>query len=424
MLLEMAVTNPDKLSSDFAGQAEHDVARVRTAIARVIAGIPDFTYRRPSELAEKLGLDPKLAWNLGRCVDVADPFASARYLPGPTGARTFIRAARRCQVNDDTLTAAREAFESFHKLVTLHAGTRKCFNAMAAGLSTAERERSDVENRRLTFEGNRYIWGVQARTVFRINIVHPSSDGLTWDLATVRGTIDFQRMRPNVAWRFARTSSVDTSNTTYRGTRRESLDPRTNDGIPLLTEFCSQPLPEFRLATGSHNEDEFEFVASSVGNTARITCVTGEVLLSVEPLHRTELHPEFCSLFRVRTPAEVLVFDMLLHRSLFPTVEPIRAELYSDLFGAGPGPDLHYQPCDCLPLHEPVVELGPAASAAHSMDIPRYADLLQYTFERVGWNPQDFDLLRLRMQYPPIPTTVALRRPLPELPGGSAAPPA
>lgn len=399
---------------DFAAQAEQGLTRLRNAIAQVVAAIPNFAYRRPSELADRLSLDPKLAWNLARCLEMTDPFSSARFLPGPTGMRTFLRAARRCEVSGELLQNARDAFDAFDQLVTLHAGTRKCFNAMAAGLSKAGRERCDVEIHRLTFEGNRYVWGVQARTVFRANIIHPSESRMMWDLVTLRGTIDLRRMRPHVAWRFSRISSVDSSHTIRTSMRRASLDPRSATGLPLLLDFCTQPVPQFLPVLGPTGEEEFEFVASSVGNTACLTCVTGEIVWSVEPTYRTPLYTQFSTIMRLRTPAESVVFDLLIHRDLFADAEPLRAELYSDLFGGGPS--LRYQPSDLLPLHERLADLGEGLDGAACSEIPNYVKMLEYAFRAMGRNPQEYRLYRLHLQFPPIPTTLALSRNLPEAP--------
>lgn len=399
---------------DFAAQAESVVCRLRDALTQVIAGVPDFIYRRPNDLAADLGLDPKLAWNLGRCVDVPDPFASARFVPGPTGMRAFLRAAQRRGVPMAALDAARDAFDAFYELVRTHAGTRKSFNILAAGLATTERVRSDVEHRRLMFEGATYVWGVQARTIFRANVVHPSAEPEMFDLLTVRGFVDFRRMRPHVAWRIARPFSVDCSHTIHE-VRRTVLDPRSADApLPLLTDFCSRPAPQFRPVVGAYGAQEYEFVESSVGNTARITCVTGELLQQIEPRYRTPLYPEFCAMFPVRTPAEALVFDLLIHRGLFAGSGTLAAELYSDLFGGGP--TVRYEPADRLPMYEPLVHLGTGLGGAHTPDVPRYPEMLRYALGQVGWIGDEFDLYRLRIQYPPIPTTVLLRKPLPEGP--------
>ncbi|MGD8451282.1 MAG: hypothetical protein PVJ57_05635 [Phycisphaerae bacterium] len=403
---------------DFRAQAEHVLYRVRRAIAEVIASVPGFTYCRPNDLANELGLDAKLGWNIGRSIEGPDPFASARFLPGPTGMSAFLNAARRRQTPREAIESARQAFEAFSELVRTHAGTRNRFNALAAALATTDCVRADVEHRRLTFEGNTYLWGVHARTIFRANIAHPSTDHENWDVITVRGFVDFRRIRPNVAWRIRSSHSVDAEHNVHSETRAVPLDPRVTEGhVPLLTDFCTQPTPGFRRIFGPYGEPQFEFVESSVGNSSRFSCVTGELLGQVEPRYRSELYNDFCFAFSSRTPAEVLVFDVLIHSSLMNDTAPFAAELYSDLFGGGP--EVRYEPNDRLPLHESVEHLGRGPEAARTADVPRYPEMLRYAIERAGWNRADFELYRLRLQYPPLPTTIMLRKPLPERPARS-----
>lgn len=400
--------------ADFPATAEAIIRRLRNALATVVSGVPGFTFRRPNDLAAELGLDPKLAWNVGRCVETPDLFAAVRFLPGPTGMRAFLRAAQRRAAPAEAIAETRAAFAAFRELVRTHAGSRKYFNMLAAGLAATDRLRADIEHRRLMFEGNTYVWGVQARTLFRANIVRPSADDDMYDLVAVRGFIDFCRMRPNVAWRLGQSFSVDSTHRVHRDARRVPLDPTSAGLVPLLTPFCSQPIPVFRPVLGAHGDTEFEFVESSVGRTARITCVTGELLRSVEPRYRTNLYDDFCNAFSIRTPAEALVFDLLLHRDLFPGGGTPRPELYSDLFGGGP--TLRYEPTALLPLHDPLVRLGTGLDVVPTTDIPRYPGLLRYALARAGWSGDEFDVYRLRIQYPPLPTTVMLRRPLPERP--------
>jgi hypothetical protein len=113
-------------------------------------------------------------------------------------------------------------------------------------------------------------------------------------------------------------------------------------------------------------------------------------------------------------PAEVLVLDVLVHRDLFADGGAFKTDLYGDLFGGGPA--LRYEEADLLPLHEPLQRLGTGPEAARTPDIPRYHEMLRYSLDRAGWDGDRFDVYRLRMQYPPIPTTVVFRRPLPTRP--------
>jgi hypothetical protein len=390
---------------------------VRATLLGIIAAVPGLAYRRPNDLAVCLGLDAKLAWNVGRCVESSDHFAAALHIPGPKGMRTFLRAARRRGAPSTALRAADDAFQSFCTLVREHAGARKRFNGLVASFVSTNRGRAEIEHRRLLFEGSTYIWGVLARTVFRTIITHPSADAATWDGAILQGVIDFRRTRPGVQWRMHPAVSVDRRHHIHVEACGRPLDERVGDHeIPLLRDFCTRPIPRFRHVKGAFGRPEYEFTEDAVGETGRRDCVIGEYVPQIEPRYRTELYDDFSATLRLRTPAEVAVLDLLVHRDLFDDAAPVSIELYSDLFGGGPA--VHYESSDRLPLHEQIEYLGSSLDAGASTDIPQYTEMLQFAVRRLGWAEDTFALHRLRMQYPPIGTTLMLRRALPAAPGG------
>jgi hypothetical protein len=395
-------------SNAFEADAEAVICRIKGSLSEVIAAVPTLSFKRATDLAVGLGIDSKLAWKISRFVDGTDPFAAARFIPGPSAMKIFLRAAARRHAPPEVISAAEKAFASFRQLVRAHAGNRKYFDMMVAAHATADRGSSDLEHRRLTFEGNSFVWGVQARTVFRTFVASPSADGESWDTIAVRGFIDFRAMRPGVAWRISRPYSVDKSHGIHTELVRRPLDPSmaADGSLPLMTEFCTRPLPEFRRGRRGERGFDYEFIESSVGNTARLTCITGEIVRQVEPRYPDPMYQDFCVSFPVRTPAEVLLFDVAIHEELFGGggLQPM---LFSDLFGGSA--DLSYGDTDRLPLHEGVESLGRGVDMAHTRDVPRYPELLRYAFAQAGWDPAKYELYRFRMRYPPLPSTIMLR---------------
>lgn len=413
----MRETGNSHSGNDFCRDAAVTVGRVQDLLSKVITHIPNFIYRRPNDIATALGIDPKLAWRIGRCIEDPDPLVAAQLIPGPAGIRTFLQAVTEKQVPIEQIDAVRHSLDRFTELVRTHAGSRKNFNMLATSAGDTNRSHADVEHRRKAFEGNSYVWGVHARTIFRCNVACPSSDPDLFDWLTIRGYVDFCGTRPNVAWRITSPSSVDDKHTMHAPLTSTPVEPKSQPGNtvpPLLHDFCSQPLPRFRSVVGPDGRLEYEFVAPSVGNTARLTCITGEVLRRAEPRFKGDIYHRFATTFPVRLPAEFLVFDVLVHRDLFTDGIPLKAELFSDLFGGGPA--LRYESTDLLSLPEPLRNLGTGLDVARTSDIPRYSEMLHYVFDRIGWPGDQFDVYRLRMRYPPIPTTAKISRQLPEAP--------
>ena len=66
-----------------------------------------------------------------------------------------------------------------------------------------------------------------------------------------------------------------------------------------------------------------------------------------------------------------------------------------------------------LPLNVKVEHTGRGAFAARTRDVPRCADLARYVFEHTGWPEGEFNLFRVRLEYPPLPVSAVMRYELP-----------
>ena len=106
-------------------------------------------------------------------------------------------------------------------------------------------------------------------------------------------------------------------------------------------------------------------------------------------------------------PAESLLFDLIVHRDLVEAMRP-EVELYGKLWGA----DADSLPASRLPCSDQVIDLGVGAQLATPL-VPRYAEMVRKVMDNMGWNPGEFRCLRLIMLYPPMPSTVVMRYPLP-----------
>ena len=49
-------------------------------------------------------------------------------------------------------------------------------------------------------------------------------------------------------------------------------------------------------------------------------------------------------------------------------------------------------------------------------DVPRYPELVRYALDRAGFDAEKFDVYRCRVEYPVMPSTVALTWELPKRP--------
>ena len=109
----------------------------------------------------------------------------------------------------------------------------------------------------------------------------------------------------------------------------------------------------------------------------------------------------------IRTPAELLVSDHIVHRSLFPGMER-ELRVYSELISSTARDD-----ADRLHVSERLQFLGEGLHRIRTADVPNYAEMLTEAFARIGFDPNDFGVYRTSMRYPPIPASVMVKHPLP-----------
>jgi len=399
----------------FADDVRRALHRLRGALRDVIDRLPSGSIVRPSQLAGALDLDNRLAWKISKVIGLQDPFAASQLVPGRGGIRVFLRAANRHKVGEDVIESVDAAFEDFQRVMKSHAGDRKSFNAMLAGHATGNELRADLEHRKGVFHHLSFLWGVQARTHLSSFIVRASDDRRDYfDCVTLRGFIDLRWIRPNVSWRISRMSSVDNFGNVRTDFGRQPLSPAPEgerDGayVPLLREFCSQPPPKLRVPDSIPADTWYHLAEAAVGNRGSLTCLLGEIGRAVEPYVRSESYPRLVFAAFPRTPAETLIFDLIIHRDMLGRLNPT-AHMFGDLFNQGPNCPLEV---DRLPLAEKVEFLGSGADAVHAAEVPRYREMARFALDRVGWPESEFDVYRLRVPYPLIPTRLEIAQDLP-----------
>jgi hypothetical protein len=324
--------------------------------------------------------------------------------------KIFLTAARKKRVPREQLDRVREAMRAYERLIDTHAGDRATLEMMLTSCAQRGRERVDQEHRRAAFRANSYIWGIQAKTQFRTYFLVPSEQEGLFDVASLRGYVGLRRIRAGVPWAIHRATVVDDDGVQRRAMQSEWLDspddPNETCGVPLLREFCTKPLPKMRRVTVRPGLVDHEIIEGQVGNTAMGTCVMGEIVRGTGPRWGEE-HNECVELAtRVNTPCEHLVFDQIIHADLFGAVEP-QLTVYSELAGVTPA---RQEAASRLPLPvlEGITHLGRAAGPLHVAETPRYADMTNFVFEKLGLDRRAFDVYRVHMAFPPIPTAVVV----------------
>ncbi|MBX3356789.1 MAG: hypothetical protein KF745_00015 [Phycisphaeraceae bacterium] len=389
--------------------AVHDV---RSAFARIIE------HKCPgskavTSLCEQFGIHRKLAWQVGKVSYTDDPFVAAKHIPSGKSLSAWLDAAESVGVPPSMVNAARQATDRFEALAAAHAGSRAELEMLLESCSSQYDAESHARWRQQSFEGNSFVWGAHCRVLLALMVLVPSEDKPRYfHAAQLRGLIGFRQTRPGVRWVVNQSVVADDSSRTENSIQRVPLDPTAasrHGGVPVMPQFCSQPMPELTRRRAADGMVMDEFLAGPVGQRGERTLVTGEMARNIGPAHATE-HDRVAHFgTAVRVPAELLHYDLFVHSSLFGRVER-ELRVFSDL--ASP---IAFDDSDSLPVAERIAPLGRGVALAQTPDIPAYTDLASAAFYALGANADDYDLFRVRMPYPPMPVTVMMRHPLPDL---------
>jgi hypothetical protein len=395
------------------------VQALRTALAELIAGVPG-RMATPTDLQRALGVDMNLCCKVHRAVASANPLAASLHLPGIMAIRKLLKAARKAGVRSAAVDAASLAADGFDELVKKHADDRTTFDSMVSALVDDDNAAQiTFQHRRATFRGQRHLFGLEVQAQIKCLIVQPSEgDPRLLDLANVTGFVSLRRLRQTRAPVILTPAYTMNDDGTLRDVQREPLMPTADQafGVGLLRAFCSEPTLELRTVPGAPGRVYGELAGVGVGKTAAVTCVEGHLNRAAVPRYREPGNEVGAHLAEVRIPCETLLLDLVIREDTCGSIEPTASASADHLAEVQPAGT--HTPWQDLGPREPVVHLGRGASVLYTPDYPRYPELGRYVFEQLGWDGDRFDVYRCRIEYPILPSTVALFFNLPAAPAG------
>lgn len=401
---------PHASSTDpFESDTIEAVGLARDAYARVIEQKCPGS-KAVTTVAEAFGIHRKLAWQLIKVAYTEDPFVAARHMPVGKGHEVWLAAIESAGIGGDLIARVREADHRFRSLMSLHASSKSEFEMLIESASSGMDQNTEERWRQQAFEGNSFTWGAHCRVLMAMCVLMPSEDREHYfHAAQIRGLMGFRQTRANVRWVINQSVALDDSTQHEAAMVRAAIDPvaaAAHNGVPVLPRFCSDPMPSLERSLTHDGMMQDEFLASGVGLQGERTLVTGEMLRNIAPVHATpnDRTAHFGS--AVRTPAEVLHFDLFVRAGLFGEVER-ELRVFSDIAS-----QVSFRESDALPVSDTVRALGRGLSMAHTPDLAGYLDMAGWVFDRLGVKASDYELYRVRMAYPPVPTTVMLRHEL------------
>jgi hypothetical protein len=411
------ILEPEGTGTAFESDIQRSLSAVQAAVTAAVESLPTYPRKAP-ELARQLGLERNVAWKLFRLMNERDVFAAARFVPGQASIAAFVSAAAEAGVPGKLLEKVTGATHAYSRVVQLHAGDRASADIMLGG-RTGEAGESAL--RRSAFRSMSFLAGAQAEAQLKTFLMAPAADGSeNLDGVSLNGFVELRRMRADAPVVIGRPMATDDRGKVLKAIPEETIDGPLPEGecMPLLRDYCSKPLPRFRLVQGEWGFMETELVGGPVGKTGAITFMTADVVRGLASRYRSEQNMNMDLVARIRTPTAVLICDVLAHAALFGEMTP-RVAVYSDLFGdalrRGPGRERY----SLSSVHR-VEFLGQGLGRTQTPEIPRYTRMLQYVMDRLSWDGAQFNTYRVRIELPFTPTSMVVSFDLLDRPNGGA----
>lgn len=400
-------------SVGFVPECESSIGEFRSALMELYAGV-GVSVDAPQEVSRTLGLDKNLTWKLARVIGTDNTGEALHHLPGANAIKILLKAMDKAGANDGVRERVRRAYDEIGRVVEVHVGDRSTLELVLDGLNQSGQERLEV-SRKIAFRGNSGVWGVQAKAKVTLAILAPNAENpAVLDSAFLRGFVGFRRLRAEMSWPLSvnRNWMGEGEPSVPRGSPLVPED--VEHGLPILQAFTTDQRPDFERKQ-TRNGLYYMLPPGPVGNTAAFDCFFGEVTMADVPRYRTqdERTGEFTATISV--PIEHQLLDVLVHRDLAPGFHP-EAFVYGDPLGGQALGGATQSQC-VLPIDESVRQLPGSPPITVTPIYPRYAELVDMAYRRVGWDPADFVGYRLVVKYPPMGTAVSVRFDLPERPG-------
>lgn len=396
-------------SKPFVDHAQSAVHGLRRSLAELLAGVgadPD----QPQEISRRFGLDKTLTWRISRVVREEDAWEAVQHIPRRPSFRILLAALSAKGAGAELITEVWRALDEFERFVEVHSGDRETLEIMTSvGARKTAGKRLEAF-RKTGFLAASALWGVRASAHVAVHLLYPkpgSEDMLIG--AVVCGLVGFRRLRADVPWTIATLSTWDRPGAeTNRGSVRP-IDASIQSGAPLLTDFCSRPLPGMISVPEGPTRTRFMIAPGPVGNTASADVMIGWMYEGVTSRYQST--PGECGEhgLNLTTPAELAVQELWIHRSL-PFAFNIEHAVYSRLPGGPTFPE-HKEHVHPLPVFGEVNDVGCPPDMTVS-EVPFYGDMMRWTTGRLGFELSDFRAFRCRLAFPPIPTISVMRHPL------------
>lgn len=360
---------------------------------------------RPQDVARRFSLNKNLTWKIAKIVGAKCAFDAVEQVPGTGGMKILLASMREANASEVVVRRVEDAMDRYEEMIQIHVGDRVSLDLMLDGMGSDKSKL--IKSRKLVYQGSTGLWGIQADARITAQFLAPSKeDPARVDIAQVTGLKRVRRLRQIDRWdlfRFVRMNDESHPNV------RVPID-MDEQGCPgLMREFCDDVIPELRVEKGKQTIN-IELGPGPVGKTGEFSAYFGYQYPSCESRYAKDGDDEAYMFSSVSMPARVLLFDLFVHKDLYPLIDP-RVNLFGNPWSSGNQKDDKTR----IQVHESLQDLGRGAniSTAFTVNYPR---VVERTFHSMGWVSEDFYCMRLEIDYPPMGSSVGVSFRLPQNP--------
>ncbi len=367
-----------------------------TTLEAVVDAVPG-KPRGPGDLARRFGIDKVLASRVLKAARNRDPLATLYESPGPQPLRRVLRSAASKGVPREIVAAAEEAVDRFEELVRHEAGDRSALDAIISAWLPEARRVFELRRKQAVFRAMSQLKGSAVDLSLGTVLIHPADDGATLDVVWLFGLFGLQRLRPGAPIKLTSRRIVQGLHPRHP----QTLDGRTVEDLRglRLDDYCSQPEVELDV----HDMGEvvrYMLADPGYGPAARSDLVFAEVnraeMERFAPPGSTRKGYFFTE---VTIPARGLLFDVLVHKDVYPSGEPALV-IYDTVSEGVASVNDRSRDFDRLDMLESVQPLGVGFDKFHFAALPSYVRMLQEVSARLGWQAESFRGYRCAVDYP------------------------
>lgn len=390
-------------TDDVQRKIEQVAEAMRAALMGIFAALP-VPPTRPLDLTRQLGINKVLASRVLSSVTTADPLGTVHGMPGPEALRTLIAAARKAGVKKDLIEAADRSVAVLETLINDTAGGRAELDAMISAWLPEARRKFEASNKQAAYKAMSCLKGAAADVAVALVIQHPSQNpggrGLSTthaDIAVIEGYEGLRKLNP-YAYVLLGTRFFGQLPEDSRVSTIGDLTPEVSPSTALLNEFAAPAEPPIEI-TRSGNTVHYALGGESIGRDSAMS------------VYLQSFGHQTCRLMRnpkkrwkalssiVGVPSRSLVFDLLLHESIWPTVSP-ELRIYDTTVSGHL--DVNLPECEQrrLDLLETLQPLGKGVAKYRFADLPRHIELIRHVCDQRGWDCDSFRGFRCHVEYP------------------------